>query len=92
MSVSKPDARGCYTHVRRMVYNDRGDCILVLEDLDGDGTMDRRIDLVTGTVDVLYEGRWVEAIIPGDGDYYCKDSSGQTHTIEFRSGKWRVKE
>ncbi len=84
-----PDERGVYKNRQFMFYDEDGDLKTVLEDMNGDGVMDRLFDISGMSMSIRFNDAWVQPS-KRDGAYHVTDKDGEEHIVVFRDGKWLV--
>jgi len=88
--VKDPDERGVYKNRQFMFYDEDGDLKTVLEDMNGDGVMDRLFDISDMSVSIRFNDAWVRPSMTDKIHHSVTGEDGEEHVVVFRDGKWLV--
>ena len=84
-----PDERGAYKNRQFMFYDEDDDLKTVLEDMNGNGVMDRLLNISGMSMSIRFNDAWVQPSIT-DKIYSVTGEDGEEHVVVFRDGKWLV--
>ncbi len=83
------DERGVYKNRQFMFYDNDRNLNTVLEDMNGDGVMDRLFDISGMSMSIRFNDAWVQLSIT-DKIHSVTGEDGEEHVVVFRDGKWLV--
>jgi hypothetical protein len=93
-TLSKPKPDSTYANRKFFCYDADGNITRMDEDMDGDGTIDRRMNMnwkmKSSSVEVRLTDRWATVhYVDGRDGLFCLDGAGKLCKVEFSGGCWQ---